>query len=60
MSIAHRHITQQFLGFTAAKKREEMAAVAVVKDLVVERAALREEEEALLGKEYKAGEVGIG
>lgn len=37
-----------------------MAAVAVVKDLVVERAALREEEEALLGKEYKAGEVGIG
>lgn len=60
MSTAHRHITQQFLGFAAAKKREEMAAVAVVvKDLVVEREAVRAEEEVGLGKVCVAGGVGI-
>jgi hypothetical protein len=53
-------MTQQFLGFAAAKKREEMAAVAVVKDLVVEREAVRAEEEVGLGKVCVAGGVGIG
>jgi hypothetical protein len=46
LSTAHRHITQQFLGFTMAKKRDEMTAVA----MAVEREAVRAKEEVGLGK----------